>query len=797
MINVSSAFKKKLSNDERDYIEKIDMTLADGTVLNLTNKDIWGSSLIIDDAVGGDSTFSAVGSAIVNSCSFTINNIYDNYSQYDFTDAVATVKIGLNLGTADEPNVEYVDKGVFTVNETTYNGSMINVKMYDNMFFFDRPYSESTLIYGDNGRRLLDIIHEACEHCDVELANSSETFPQYNTLVKEPQDKNAITYREVISWVATIAGCFARCNTSGELELKWFDVSEFEKKDGDLDGGIFDPAVRIETDDSVISTHISANGVTFDYDAESGWWHIVGTPNTASEIDFPLYENVISQSQNTYTLRIETKALDSMHNPLNIGINYWPDDGSILYDVVTSPHTVDMYSLTELSLVIPETSGSRTVYDGYARIIIEIGDTSSYTSGDDADGGVFNPWEVGTEYNGGNFTDPVTTNIYGLFSHDIGTDDVVITKVRCNTKSDEELTQEQIGQGIVSENGIISYSTGADGYEIVVENNQFITASNIKDIIDYLGTQLIGLRFRKVNVNHLSDPTMEAGDVAYVWDRKSNRYQILVTRTSFALGSAQTTVCGASTPLRNSASRFSDATKSYVEARNMVVRTKSDLEKKLEQAGGLYDTLEVQQDGSSIRYFHNKPELSESDIRIIISSVGITVTANGLDEHPNWYGLTVDGDLIAEILSVTGITADWINAGQIAITKDSGEEVFFADFISKTVRIHADTILMQSGDNVEVVIAQTTDDLAALKMHYRFDETGETIGREGSSKSLKLSNDGINMMVDNESVTRWTQDEMYTPTRVKVPVGGSLQLGDFIFQPRSSGNISLLFVGGD
>ena len=101
------------------------------------------------------------------------------------------------------------------------------------------------------------------------------------------------------------------------------------------------------------------------------------------------------------------------------------------------------------------------------------------------------------------------------------------------------------------------------------------------------------------------------------------------------------------------------------------------------------------------------------------------------------------------------------------------------------------------GDSVEISITETNENLEEIKTHYRFDETGETIGKTGSPKTIKLANDGIGMQVNGETVTKWNQDEMYTPTKVRVPVGGSLQLGDFIFQPRSSGNISLLFVGGD
>ena len=82
-----------------------------------------------------------------------------------------------------------------------------------------------------------------------------------------------------------------------------------------------------------------------------------------------------------------------------------------------------------------------------------------------------------------------------------------------------------------------------------------------------------------------------------------------------------------------------------------------------------------------------------------------------------------------------------------------------------------------------------------LAMHYRFTQNGEIIGYDGSPKTIRLANDGIDMMVDDDSVVRITQDEMYAPRKVTIPLSGSLQMGNFLFQPRSSGNMSLLWVG--
>ena len=65
MLNISNQFQNELFNDNRDYLCYADITLADGTVLNLENEDIWTDSFSIEDAVSGTSSFD-IGAAIIN-----------------------------------------------------------------------------------------------------------------------------------------------------------------------------------------------------------------------------------------------------------------------------------------------------------------------------------------------------------------------------------------------------------------------------------------------------------------------------------------------------------------------------------------------------------------------------------------------------------------------------------------------------------------------------------------------------------------------------------------------------------
>ena len=111
--------------------------------------------------------------------------------------------------------------------------------------------------------------------------------------------------------------------------------------------------------------------------------------------------------------------------------------------------------------------------------------------------------------------------------------------------------------------------------------------------------------------------------------------------------------------------------------------TTDDLSQRIANANGLYETQQVTPGGATITYMHNKPNLSDSDVQIMISDVGVLVTSNGTDPNPTWYGLTVDGTLIASILQANGINADWIRTGALVIYDDGGNEIFRADKTNK------------------------------------------------------------------------------------------------------------------
>ena len=68
------------------------------------------------------------------------------------------------------------------------------------------------------------------------------------------------------------------------------------------------------------------------------------------------------------------------------------------------------------------------------------------------------------------------------------------------------------------------------------------------------------------------------------------------------------------------------------------------------------------------------------------------------------------------------------------------------------------------------------------------------VGQTNSLAELHITNGQISMIYNGEEVTYWNQSKQYTPKQLQIPVGGSFRLGNILWQPRSSGNLSVFLV---
>ena len=247
------------------------------------------------------------------------------------------------------------------------------------------------------------------------------------------------------------------------------------------------------------------------------------------------------------------------------------------------------------------------------------------------------------------------------FSHSVCVDDTVITGVRVAYHI----------PGDSSENADGSYLSGYEGYVISIEDNPLIQAEqDAIDIANWLGNQIVGFNYRVASAAHLPDPTIEAGDVGFLVDRKGEIFKVIFSGTSFKPGATQTSRSSGETPTKNSASRFTSMTRNYVRLKEVIASTKdyyeaglNELDKAMQGKSGLYTTEETQPDGSTIFYMHDQKELDKSTVVWKMNSEAWAVSTDG---GKTWNGgMTVNGDVIARYLSADGVNANWINVGTI------------------------------------------------------------------------------------------------------------------------------------
>ena len=267
-----------------------------------------------------------------------------------------------------------------------------------------------------------------------------------------------------------------------------------------------------------------------------------------------------------------------------------------------------------------------------------------------------------------------------------------------------------------------TYVTGTDDYQISIEGNPLINADNAEDVLALLANCLIGFKYRQASFAHPGVPWVEAGDTAVIRDAKGNRHNVLISSTVFTSLDRQSTVSAGIPNAFNVPSRFSPETKAYVRTMEEMKPVISDINQQIATASGLYETTEYHSDNSAIYYLHNKQDILDSDLQIMFSDVGILLSPNALDEHPTWYGLCANGDMLANILSANGINADWIHTGSITV-KDQSNNILFQISVSDKKMVLADNGETARNSTFKVIrTANSTDAYTemfsdALNMH--------------------------------------------------------------------------------
>ena len=279
----------------------------------------------------------------------------------------------------------------------------------------------------------------------------------------------------------------------------------------------------------------------------------------------------------------------------------------------------------------------------------------------------------------------------------INIDQVVITGVRVAEYSEDQADEE-----------VNEYLYGKEGYVLSITGNRLITKGTGKEAVSRIGQKCVGMSFWPFSGSELMDIGLEAGDAVKITDRKGKTYQSYVTVTTLKPGEYQSVACNAKSAARNSAKRYSELTQAYVSQRRQAKKEKTQwenelegLSKRLNESPGLYTTEKADSDGGKIFYWHNKPDLKDSDIIWKMTAEACGVSTDG---GKTWNtGLSVDGRLITKIMSTIGLNFSWGVGGELVIKDRSGKETVYMNAETGEVRICATSFTLQG---------ETVDDIA-------------------------------------------------------------------------------------
>lgn len=242
-----------------------------------------------------------------------------------------------------------------------------------------------------------------------------------------------------------------------------------------------------------------------------------------------------------------------------------------------------------------------------------------------------------------------------------------------------------------------TFLSGEEGYVLSISGNKLITNGDGQTVAAMIAAQCVGMQFRPFEAECVTDVALEAGDNIIIVGRDGKIYTSVITSTTLKPGAGQRIYCHAQSAPKKSSVQYSKLAQTFVEARKAIKKEKTDrelaigrLEESLKDASGLYESNEIQPDGSTISYLHDKPTLSESKTIIKFTAEAIGVSNDGGKTYP--YGFILTGTMITKLLYAEGINADYIDTGAITVRDNAGNIIFQVDMDTKTVRINADII---------------------------------------------------------------------------------------------------------
>lgn len=229
MLNVSAKWQRAVMLDNNINVNCFaDIVTASGEKIPISDSELWANGFEVNDSTSSNGTFT-IGALVAGKLKIKLNNIYEDYSKYDFDKASVTAYVSKSFS---DGTTEKLKIGEYRVSETSYDGSLITLTCLDNINNFNREY-DSNLSYPTTA---YEVVRDACIKCDVPFTMAR--FDNSDYVINEiPSNNQKLTYGQAIAYILQLSGLWGKCGHDGELLIGWYDMSQFGSQN--YNGGTF------------------------------------------------------------------------------------------------------------------------------------------------------------------------------------------------------------------------------------------------------------------------------------------------------------------------------------------------------------------------------------------------------------------------------------------------------------------------------------------------------------------------------------------------------------------------------
>ena len=371
-----------------------------------------------------------------------------------------------------------------------------------------------------------------------------------------------------------------------------------------------------------------------------------------------------------------------------------------------------------------------------------------------------------------------------------------------------------------------TYLVGTDDHALDLTGNGLIQ-SDPEAVLTALYAARGGFTYRPFTAKIKAAPYLWPMDMVKYVDAKGAEYGTVLTGVNYALNGNTAIVAKGETKQISKYAGGNALTK-----RQIAILEKMKEEQRLDLSGrqqallhmnellgnslGLNTFTVEEDDGTTSYYFGSGSTLADSGVIYTFKAAGFAWTNDWNDGDPVWqYGFSRDGNAILNALSVYKLTADLIEAGILTDAQgrnswnlDTGEfrisasdgstvggETIATENDVARVRTYVDVVNNDLTISISEIRETSDGRYEEITSYVQYKDGVLKLGKSDSPSNLRLNNEGIGVYMNDELTSFWNQDKQLTPKQLEIPVGGSMRIGDVQWQPRTSGNLSLFWVG--